>query len=117
MVSMALAVKDIPFDNVVFVQYPNSYGSSNGLNGVLPIKTAADTLFTAIKADQPIALTGTTGVGTVAAPNAPTPTVPPSASANPSASPPATAVQLPSTVHGQTAAQQTCTKGQRAGGH
>jgi LCP family protein required for cell wall assembly len=117
MVSMALAVKDIPFDNVVFVQYPNSYGSSNGLNGVLPIKSAADALFTAIKADQPIALTGTTGVGTVTDPNAPASTAPPSASANPSASPPATAVQLPSTVHGQTAAQQTCTKGQRAGGH
>jgi LCP family protein required for cell wall assembly len=112
--SIALAVKDIPFDKVVFVQYPNSYGSSSGQNGVLPIKSAADVLFAALKAGQPVALTGTTGVGTVADPNAPVATSSPSASADPSATSSA-AVQLPSTVHGQTAAEQTCTKGQRAG--
>ncbi len=112
--SIGLAVKDIPFDRVVFVQYPNSYGSSNGQNGVLPITSAADMLFTALKADQPIALTGTTGVGTEADPNAPAAPSSPSTSATSSATSGAT-VQLPNTVHGQTAAQQTCTKGQRAG--
>ncbi|MET4781708.1 LCP family protein [Glaciihabitans sp. UYNi722] len=116
MASMALAVKDISFDKVVFVQYPNSYGSKNGLDGVVPITSAADTLFTAIKADQPIALTGTTGEGTESDPNAPPPVTVPSATPNPNATGDAT-VQLPSTVHGQTAAQQTCTKGQRASAH
>ena len=128
MASMAFAVKDISFDNVVFVQYPNGYGSRNGLDGVLPITSAAQTLFTAIKADQPIALTGTTGEGTEINPNspAPTPSEAPTSTQPATPAPGATplpgatgsaAVKLPSTVHGQTAAEQTCTKGQRAGGH
>ena len=120
MVSMALAVKDISFEDVVFVKYPSGYGSAAGQNGVLPTKSAADILFTALRNDQPISLTGGTGEGTTLDPNAPpatSPSTPATTSAAPTdaaTAPPA--VALPSSVNGQTAAQNTCTKGQRAKG-
>jgi len=110
LVSMALAVKDISFDKVVFVQYPGSYGSAAGQNGVLPIRSAADILFTALKNDRPVSLTGTTGDGTSTDPTA---TVAPAPSGTASGAP---VVKLPSNATGQTAAQATCTKGQRAKG-
>lgn len=116
LVSMALAVKDISFDKVVFVQYPGSFGSAAGQNGVLPIQSAADILFTALKNDQPVTLTGKTGDGTTTDPTA---TVAPSPSGSPAPSGTATSapgVALPSSATGQTAAQATCTKGQRAKG-
>jgi LCP family protein required for cell wall assembly len=118
MASMAVAVKNIPFQDVVFLQYPTVYGSLSGYNGVLPVPSSAKVLFDALKADQPIALTGSTGVGTKVAPATPTtaPTAPTAtASADPSAPAAAPVVQLPSAIQGQTAAEQTCTKGQRAG--
>jgi len=110
LVSMALAVKDISFDKVVFVQYPGSYGSAAGQNGVLPIRSAADILFTALKNDRPVSLTGKTGDGTSTDPTA---TVAPAPSGTASGAP---VVKLPSNATGQTAAQATCTKGQRAKG-
>jgi LCP family protein required for cell wall assembly len=116
LVSMALAIKDINFENIVFVQYPGSYGSAAGQNGVLPIKSAAEILFTAIKNNQPVTLTGKTGVGTTTDPTA---TVAPTPSGSPTSSAASTrppGVALPSTATGQTAAQATCTKGQRAKG-
>ena len=118
MVSMALAVKDISFDDVVFVQYPGGFGSAAGQNGVLPNKSAAEVLFAALRNDQPIALTGGTGAGTAVDPNAP-PAAPPVAPSSATPTDAATAppsVALPESVTGQTAAQQTCTKGQRAKG-
>ena len=116
LVSMALAVKDISFDKVVFVQYPGNYGSAAGQNGVLPIRSAADILFTALKNDQPVSLTGKTGDGTTTDPTA-TVAPTPGASAAPSgAETSAPGVALPRSATGQTAAQSTCTKGQRAKG-
>ena len=116
LVSMALAVKDISFDKVVFVQYPGSYGSAAGQNGVLPIRSAADILFTALKNDQPVSLTGKTGDGTTTVPTA-TVAPPPGVSTAPSgAATSGPGVALPSSATGQTAAQSTCTKGQRAKG-
>ena len=120
--SMAAAVKGIDFSNVVFVQYPN--GSS--IKGPIPNIAAAKALTDAIQADQPIALSGkTSGVGgTVLDPNAPavtgngsTASPAPGGSGTPSPAPSdgSAAVTLPSNVYGQTAAQTTCTKGQRAG--
>ena len=116
LVSMALAVKDISFDKVVFVQYPGSYGSAAGQNGVLPIRSAADILFTALKNDQPVSLTGKTGGGTTTDPTAGV-APPPGVSTAPSdAVTSAPGVALPHSATGQTAAQSTCTKGQRAKG-
>ncbi|MCU1513561.1 MAG: hypothetical protein JWO10_651 [Microbacteriaceae bacterium] len=126
MASIAIAVKDISFDDVVFVQYPNSYASRAGQNGVVPIQSAADILFEAIKDDKAIQLSGSTGVGTEIDANAPTVANPapvasgsaaPTSTIAPTPAPVTEVVTLPNTVHGQTAAQQTCTRGQRAGGH
>ena len=117
--SMAAAMKNIDLSKMVFVQYPNHYVDGGG--GVVPTVDAADTLMTALKNDQPIALTGDTGVGSEAAPGTPQA----SATPTPSASTPATdaptsgatdaagaggTVDLPSSVHGQTASEVTCSK-------
>jgi hypothetical protein len=82
----------------------------------------------ALQNDQPVTLTGDTGVGSQADPNAPatqTPATQPPATQAPATQPPATqapatgtdsgtagggSVELPSDVHGQTAAQYTCSK-------
>ncbi|QNE46362.1 LytR family transcriptional regulator [Glaciihabitans sp. INWT7] len=116
LVSMALAVKDISFDKVVFVQYPGSYGSAAGQNGVLPIRSAAEVLFTALKNDQPVSLTGKTGDGTTNDPSATTARDPGASTPASGAATTAPGVALPSSATGQTAAQATCTKGQRAKG-
>ncbi|MHB1172252.1 MAG: LCP family protein [Lacisediminihabitans sp.] len=118
--SIGLALKNIDLNKVVFVQYPSGYGSSGGQSGVLPLRDAAAKLFAAISADKPISLTGTTGIGSALAPAtaAPAPAAPaPSSPGSPSAAATASAdtVALPSAVDGQTAEQQTCSKGQRAG--
>ena len=116
LVSMALAVKDISFDRVVFVQYPGSFGSAAGQNGVLPIQSAADILFTALKNDQPVSLTGTTGKGTTTDPTATVAPIPGGSTPLSGTATSAPGVALPSSATGQTAAQATCTKGQRAKG-
>jgi LCP family protein required for cell wall assembly len=112
--SIGIAVKDIKFEDVVFVQYPGGYGSAAGQNGVLPSAAADRVLITALQNDQPIALTGKTGDGTKLDPNAPVTPDPTSTDPTPTGSS-AAAVALPNSVSGQTAAQSTCTKGQRAG--
>ncbi len=113
--SIALALKDIPAENIQLIQYPTRFGNSNGVGGVLPIQDAANALFAAIASDLPVQLTGTTGPGSDLDPNATAPPVDPNASGSPSdpATPPlANVVQLPSTITGQSSAQQTCSKGQ-----
>ncbi len=123
LLSIALALKNIPLDSVTFVQYPGSTGGVGVYEGkVQPDLASANILFTALEADQPIVLTGDTGRGTVlsttapdpgaAATPAPTDTATPDPSATGTATPvpSAPAVDLPSNVSGQTAAQVTCTK-------
>jgi LCP family protein required for cell wall assembly len=71
MVSIGMALRNIPLDSVVFVQYPGTTGGEGVYTGkVEPIEWAAAELFTAILADQPISVTGGTGVGSVVDPNA-----------------------------------------------
>jgi LCP family protein required for cell wall assembly len=111
MVSMAAALKNIDLNQVVFVQYPNHFVDG----GVEPDAEAAAQLVAAVKADKSLKLTGTTGVGTEAkastASAAPSSTPNPTASSVPSDTPAAGAsAVLPDTVHGQTAAQETCAK-------
>ena len=119
LVSIGLAVKDVDLASVVFVQYPTFIDG----DGVYPSEEAAATLNAALLADQPIALTGTTGGGSEsvdgstpaatdpAATADPAETVDPVATADPTAAPEGTAVALPSDVSGQTADQETCTVG------
>ena len=114
--SMALALKNISFDDIVFVQYPGSYGSEVGQNGVLPARSSADVLFTALQNDQRVSLTGKTGEGTTTDPTVTVAPAPTGSAALGGTASPAPSVQLPSNATGQTAAQSTCTKGQRAKG-
>lgn len=122
--SIAVALKDIDLNKVVFAQVPT--GSTEG--GVAPVQPDFDEMFEAIAADQPIKLGGTTGKGAIADPNAPVdaspaPAVDPSAEPDPAApvdpavtpDPAATpddgSVVLPDSVTGQTAGQHTCSNG------
>lgn len=125
MVQIAMAVKDIPYDDIVFVQYPTYYASAPGGSRVLPVQDAATALFAALDANQAITLTGdasqgwgveVTGEATEPAPSA-TPSATPTASGSPTpgaTTPPAAEerVELPSAIAGTTAAQVTCTRPQ-----
>ncbi|WP_187976982.1 LCP family protein [Mycetocola sp. JXN-3] len=141
MVQIALALKNIPLDQIVFVQYPNAIVNKPGHNGVEPLPGPAKTLFDAIKSDQHISLTGGTGLGSVTetpaggteTPAAPpaggsqTPAAPPAGGSQTPAAPPAggssttptdpsappAVVELPSTVTGQSAGEQTCSAGNK----
>ncbi len=126
LISILNAVRGVGTSNIVFLQYPTIADPAN-VNRVVPNPTAAGALNTALDHDQPVALTGTTGVGSqaqstpapvaAAAPAATAAATPRATAAGgtatPSAAPAPTSatVALPSTVTGQTAAQQTCTRG------
>jgi LCP family protein required for cell wall assembly len=120
LVEIGLAIKDVGLQNVVFLQYPAVSDPQNP-NRVIPDSYAAPILDAALVADQPVTLSGGPGRAAVLstpAPGAPTPTPTPTATTGAAATPSPTApptgpaaVQLPSSVTGQTAAEQTCTKG------
>ncbi len=65
MVAMALVLKDIPRENIMFVQYPSTTGLGGVYAGkVAPLPDLADALFTAIINDAPFRLDkDSTGVG------------------------------------------------------
>jgi len=55
--SIAARLKDIPLENVTFVQYPGTTGVGGVYEGkVAPIQAKADALFAKIRADEPFAL-------------------------------------------------------------
>ncbi|MFT4213632.1 MAG: LCP family protein [Microbacterium sp.] len=123
MVQIAMAVKSVAYEDIVFVQYPTVYADGGG--SVLPLTSAADVLFDALADNLPLKLTGSTsdGYGTEVVGEAEQPEADSTATATPGASetPEATeteeaddeeAVELPSTIPGQTAAQVTCTLAQ-----
>lgn len=114
MASMALAVKDIPLKNIAFVTYPSGAGTLNGVSGVLPRPEDAKVLMTAIANDAQIVVTGDPGGGVKPGGEiAETPGPQPSGSASPTLPPDdVEVVQLPSTISGQQATQETCTNGQ-----
>lgn len=100
---IALAVKSVPVEDVVFVQYPTIEDPDNA-NHVVPDYEAATALWEAINANVPLGLTSalTEDDGVVLAdPAAPAP----------DATAGGTGVALPSNVKGNSAAQQTCSNG------
>lgn len=120
LVQIALAVKNVPLDEIVFLQYPVA-GDPDDLNRVVPDSTAADTLWQLLEANKPITVTNDPnrggGVITVETPDEPatetTPTPDPSGTPVPSE----TAVALPDSIPGTSGADQTCSAGNlRAGG-
>ncbi|MCM3502115.1 LCP family protein [Microbacterium sp. P26] len=123
LVQIASAVKDVPFNEIVFIQYPTGADPSNP-NRVVPNEDDAKTLWAALAANQPLQLSGnlSDGDGVVADPNAaPAPTASASPEATeapaptdgttPTPDPSSSAVVLPEGIAGQTAAQATCSNG------
>jgi LCP family protein required for cell wall assembly len=121
MVAIALALKGINLSNVVFVEWPTR--TSPAFPGRVVAEQPADTILaSALDADRPVQLSGKLGRATVAGPTVvTTPTSPPTGGAATTPAPTGTAtatpgaapVALPADVTGQTAAQQTCAKGNR----
>lgn len=114
LVEIALALKNVGLSNMVFLQYPSVTDPANP-NRVVPQTSAAATLLSALAANKPVQLSGKVGGGTVLVPATPTapPTVPATGAPTSAATPPTQdTVVLPSTITGQTAADQTCSKGQ-----
>ncbi|WP_434318896.1 LCP family protein [Leifsonia sp. P73] len=102
--SLGVALKDVDPAKVVFVQYPNRLEG----DGVEPTVEEAELLMSALREDRPVTLTGDTGLGSETVETvqeAPAPAEP--GGAGEAAGP---AVELPENVHGQTAAQVTCSR-------
>ncbi|SIS02684.1 LCP family protein [Microbacterium sp. RURRCA19A] len=123
LVQIAMAVKDVPFNEIVFVQYP-TYTDPSDPNRVVPDREAADALWSALAANQPIQLSGnlSDGNGVVVDENAtpapaatdaaaPTDAPAPTDGATPTPEPSSSVITLPSEIAGQTAAQATCSNG------
>ncbi|CAN5139982.1 hypothetical protein BH09ACT6_BH09ACT6_21720 [soil metagenome] len=115
MVSLALALKNVDLERLVFVQYPGTTGNPDFPGKVMPTTGVADELFARIKADEPFSLdSGATGPGSSVVPTAsPTTTTTPTDSGADAAGGGATPTPTPTGtvidgVTGQTAAQQTC---------
>ncbi len=122
LVQIALAVKNVPFDEIVFVQYPvldDPYDS----NRVVPNYDAAKQLWAALEANSQIAVTSdpnnTGGVVTVTPTETPQPepeaTATPTPGATATPEPEDEVVELPSTIPGTTAADETCSAGNLRG--
>ena len=122
LVQVALALKDTGLADMVFLQYP-TVDDPQDKNRVVPQSAEAELVNAALVADQPIVLSGPPGRGAVLDPTAtPAPATTAPASPSPSASAPETTpgsvpspthtgAVLPANVPGQTAAEQTCSKG------
>lgn len=111
---LALAIKGTARDDITFVQYPVTLDPQNP-NRVVPDYAAASVLWEALATNSPLVLTGAAGGhGGVTLLPAPTPESA-DAGSTPTSSPeptlPEGAVQLPSTISGSTATQETCASG------
>jgi LCP family protein required for cell wall assembly len=118
LVQIALAVKDVPFEEINFVQYPVNADPADP-DRVVPNKSAADQLWAALAANEPIQVTAdpNRSGGVITVDPQPTEGAQPSEPAAPepgateTPTPTQTAVPLPDSIPGQSAAQQTCSAG------
>lgn len=109
MVSMALALRGIPLDRIVFVQYPSHPTTVRGQSVTLPDTADAAVLTTALSADQAVIAQQLGGSAVANGATKPSSTPTPSSSASPNGGVP---VPLPSSISGQAADQSTCSTGQ-----
>ncbi|HWS49666.1 MAG TPA: LCP family protein [Microbacterium sp.] len=113
-VQIALAVKDVAFEDIVFLQYP-TLGDSADPNKVVPNRQAATAMWDAINANAQLQVThqNTDNDGVVVTDPAPQAPVDPATPTDPAATPAPdqTVVALPDTIRGNSAAQQTCSNG------
>ncbi|TQK20735.1 LytR family transcriptional attenuator [Microbacterium sp. SLBN-154] len=129
MVQIARAVQGVPFEEMVFVRYPVFDDPSNA-NRVVPDEAAAEQLWAALEANQPLQLTSDPNLsgGVITADPAPTdapvegepteptePVEPTEGAAPVEPAPTETAAVLPDSIQGQTAAQETCSAGNLSG--
>ncbi len=110
-VQIALAVKDVPFEDIVFVQYPTLEDPDNP-NKVVPNTSAATALWDAIKANKQLQIThqNTKNDGVVVKEPEPGTTQAPTPTKTPG-----DVVELPSSIKGNSAAVQTCSNGKTRG--
>jgi LCP family protein required for cell wall assembly len=114
MVQIAMAAKSVPYEDIVFVQYPTEYDAD--FIHVLPLRDVAGVLFSALRDNVPLTLTGDASQGsgvevTGSATAEPQPSAIPDASASASGGAAAgDRIELPSQIAGTTAAQVTCTQ-------
>lgn len=118
LVQIALAVKSVPFQDIVFVQYP-VLADPNDSNRVVPNFDSAQVLFDALAANQPLSLTSepgqNSGVIVVEPDPSSSPEPAPSQEVSPSPEPTESSVALPNDISGQNAATQTCSAGNLRG--
>lgn len=125
MVSMALALRGIPTENISFVQYPATTGAGGVYSGkAAPVESLADALFERIRNDEPFLLAAdATGNGSTIDPSSPAAEPTETPAETPAATDPAAPVD-PSApaapeqpvldgVQGQTADQLTCSVANR----
>jgi LCP family protein required for cell wall assembly len=105
LVQLGLAMRKVPFEDFVFLQYPSAADPDNP-SRVVPNSDAAAAIWAALEANQPLEITGgASPVGGVEEIE-PAPTTEPTPDASGAA--PEVRVTLPPEVTGQTVAQQTC---------
>jgi len=111
MVQIAMAAKDVPYEDILFVQYPTEY-TSDFIN-VLPLTDAADQLFAALRANQALTLTGEASQGSGVDVTGEVTEPPTEGEEAPEPGESAVAeerVALPTEIAGTTAAAITCTR-------
>ncbi len=113
-VQIALAVKSVPFEDIVFLQFPTQTDSNNP-NKVVADKSAAQAMWDAINANAQLQVTheNSESDGVVVTDPAPgtEPTTPDAGATPDPAATPDNVVALPDSIKGNSAAQQTCSNG------
>ncbi|PCE16503.1 transcriptional regulator [Microbacterium sp. SZ1] len=111
---LALALKDVRFSDFVFVQYPNLDDPDNPGIKVVPDEQAAEPLWAALAAGEPVSLSGDVATNQsveLVEPTEPAPTEEASATPAPTEAPRAT---LPPEISGQSVDQETCSVGNQS---
>ena len=120
LVQIALAMKDVPLDQITFVNYPVFDDPDNPEVKVVPDTDSADQLWAALAANQQIQVIGQRDAVVSEGATPTEPPADPNAAADPSATatPGATTgpVELPENISGQSAKQATCSNGNGGAG-
>ncbi|WP_091230595.1 LCP family protein [Microbacterium sp. 3J1] len=116
---LALALRGVPFSDFVFVQYPNLDDPDNPGIKVVPDYDAAEPLWAALIAGEPITLSGDVATNNSVELATPTDPAQPVESAAPETAAPETAAPevratLPPEISGQSVDQDTCSVGNQA---